>query len=132
MSGCQLMRSIRLRCLDENVIWHQELNKRGIQTQYNTIENSTLLPIGTRTTLETSTITNLSGNYVLQRDQTTTTNKKLVEVFFYKGEVWNWKSKGLLARNQGNVSECGDMSIPGLLFQWASTIKTQLRGVLIC
>ena len=33
------------------------------------------------------------------------------------------KSKALLARNQDNVSEWGDMSIHGLLFQWASTIK---------
>ena len=33
------------------------------------------------------------------------------------------KSKDWLARNQHNVSEWGDMSICGLLFQWASTIK---------
>jgi hypothetical protein len=32
-----------------------------------------------------------------------------------------------LARNQDNVSEWGDMSIRGLLFQWARTIKIQLR-----
>jgi hypothetical protein len=31
-----------------------------------------------------------------------------------------------LARNQGNVSEWGDMYIRGLLFQWASTIKIKL------
>jgi hypothetical protein len=31
-----------------------------------------------------------------------------------------------LIRNQDNVSEWGDMSIRGLLFQWASTIKIQL------
>jgi hypothetical protein len=31
-----------------------------------------------------------------------------------------------LARNQDNVSEWGDISIRGLLFQWASTIKIQL------
>ena len=36
------------------------------------------------------------------------------------------KSKDWLAWNQNNVSEWGDMSIPGLLFQWASTIKIQL------
>jgi hypothetical protein len=36
------------------------------------------------------------------------------------------KSKDWLARNQDNVSEWGDMSIRGLLFQWASTIKIQL------
>jgi hypothetical protein len=31
-----------------------------------------------------------------------------------------------LARNQDNVSECGDMSISGRWFQRASTIKIQL------
>jgi hypothetical protein len=31
-----------------------------------------------------------------------------------------------LARNQDKVSEWGDKSILGLLFQWASTIKIQL------
>ena len=36
------------------------------------------------------------------------------------------KSKDWLARNQDNVSECGNMSICGLLFQLASTIKIQL------
>jgi hypothetical protein len=36
------------------------------------------------------------------------------------------KSKDRLARNQNNVSEWGYMSIRGLLFQWASTIKIQL------
>ena len=36
------------------------------------------------------------------------------------------KRKDWLARNQGNVYEWGDMSIRGLLFQWASTIKLQL------
>ena len=36
------------------------------------------------------------------------------------------KSKDWFARNQNNVSEWGDMSIHGLLFQWASTIKIQL------
>ena len=34
------------------------------------------------------------------------------------------KSKDWLARNQDNVSEWGDMSIRGLLLQWASTLKT--------
>ena len=33
------------------------------------------------------------------------------------------KSKDWLARNHDNVSEWGDMSIRGLLFQCASTIK---------
>jgi len=36
------------------------------------------------------------------------------------------KSKDWLARNQDNVFEWGVMSISGLLFQWASTIKIQL------
>jgi hypothetical protein len=31
-----------------------------------------------------------------------------------------------LARNQDNVSERGDMSICGLLFQWARTMQIQL------
>jgi hypothetical protein len=33
------------------------------------------------------------------------------------------KNKEWLARNQDNVSDWGDMSIRGLLFQWASTMK---------
>ena len=37
------------------------------------------------------------------------------------------KSKDWLVRNQDNVSEWGDMSIHRLLFQWAITIKIQLR-----
>jgi hypothetical protein len=36
------------------------------------------------------------------------------------------KSKDWLAWNQNNVSEWRDMSICGLLFQWASTIQIQL------
>jgi hypothetical protein len=36
------------------------------------------------------------------------------------------KSKDWLAWNQNNVAEWGDMSITGLLFQWASTKKFQL------
>ena len=32
------------------------------------------------------------------------------------------KNTNWLARNQDNVSEWGDMSIHGLLFQWTSTI----------
>ena len=36
------------------------------------------------------------------------------------------KSKYWLARNQANVSEWGDMSIRGLLFQRASSIQIQL------
>ena len=34
------------------------------------------------------------------------------------------QGKDGLARMQDNVSECGDMLIRGLLFQWASTIKS--------
>jgi hypothetical protein len=37
------------------------------------------------------------------------------------------KSKDWLARNQDNVSEWVDMSIRGLLFQCACTIKIQLN-----
>ena len=36
------------------------------------------------------------------------------------------KSKDWLAWSQNNVSKWGNMSICGLLFQWASTIKIQL------
>ena len=36
------------------------------------------------------------------------------------------KSKDWWARNQDNMSECGDMSIHGLLFQWASIMKIHL------
>jgi hypothetical protein len=46
--------------------------------------------------------------------------------FSFKYKALSRKSKDLLARNQNNVSEWGDMSIHGLLFQWASTIKIQL------
>jgi hypothetical protein len=35
-------------------------------------------------------------------------------------------SKDWLARNKNNVSQRSDMSIRGLLFQWASTSKIQL------
>ena len=36
------------------------------------------------------------------------------------------KSKDWLGRNQNNVSKWSDMSICGLLFQWAIAIKIQL------
>ena len=36
------------------------------------------------------------------------------------------KNKDWLARNQDNVSEWGDMSTSGLLFQWANTMTIQL------
>ena len=37
------------------------------------------------------------------------------------------KGKDWLTRNLDNVSEWGDMSIRGLLFQWANTINIQLN-----
>ena len=37
------------------------------------------------------------------------------------------KSKDRLVRNLGYGSECGDMTIWGLLFQWASTIKIHIN-----
>jgi hypothetical protein len=46
--------------------------------------------------------------------------------FSTKHTVLRRKSKDWLARNQNNVSEWGSMSIRGLLFQWASTMKIQL------
>ena len=41
------------------------------------------------------------------------------------------KSKDWLDRNQDNVSECDNMSIRGLLFQWASTMKNNKLSVLV-
>jgi hypothetical protein len=46
--------------------------------------------------------------------------------FSAKHAALRTKSNDWLAGNQDNVSEWGDMSIQGLLFQWASTIKIQL------
>jgi hypothetical protein len=46
--------------------------------------------------------------------------------FSAKQAALKWKSKDWLARNQINVSKWDDMSIRGQLFQWASTLKTQL------
>jgi hypothetical protein len=46
--------------------------------------------------------------------------------FFTKHAAFRRKSKDWLAQSQENVSEWGDMSIRGLLLQWASTIKIQL------
>jgi len=43
--------------------------------------------------------------------------------FSFKYPALRRKSKYWLARNQDNVSEWGNMSIRGLFFQWASTIK---------
>jgi hypothetical protein len=42
--------------------------------------------------------------------------------FSVKHAALRRKSKDWLAWDQDNVSEWGDMSIRGLLFQWASTI----------
>ena len=39
------------------------------------------------------------------------------------------KNKDWLTRNQNNVSEWSDMATRGLLFQWTSTIKIQLGGL---
>jgi len=39
------------------------------------------------------------------------------------------KSKDWLARYPNNLSEWSDMSIRGLLFQWASNIKTNSVGL---
>ena len=44
--------------------------------------------------------------------------------FFAKQAALRKKSKYLLARNQNNVSEWGDMSIRRLLFQCGSTMKS--------
>jgi hypothetical protein len=41
------------------------------------------------------------------------------------------RSKDWLSRNQDNMSEWGDMSICGLLFQWASTIQIQLSKIVL-
>jgi hypothetical protein len=45
---------------------------------------------------------------------------------FSKHGTLRKKSKDMLARNPDNVSESSDMTTRGLLFQWASIIKTQL------
>jgi hypothetical protein len=43
--------------------------------------------------------------------------------FSAKHTTWRRKSKYLLVRNQDNLFERGDMSIRGLLFQWAFEIS---------
>ena len=48
--------------------------------------------------------------------------------FSVKHAALRRRSKGWLAKNQDNVSEWGDMSICGLLFQWAIT-KNQTKHV---
>ena len=47
----------------------------------------------------------------------------VISCFFAKYTALKRKNKDWLDQNQDNVSEWGDMSIRGLLFQWASTIK---------
>jgi len=49
-----------------------------------------------------------------------------INCFSAKQAALRRKSKDWLAQNQDNVSEWGNMSVCGLLFQWASTIKIQL------
>ena len=46
--------------------------------------------------------------------------------FSAKHSAFKRMSKDWLAGNPDNVSELGDMSIRGLLFQWTSTLKIQL------
>ena len=49
--------------------------------------------------------------------------------FFAKHAAIRRLSKDWLARNQDNVSECVDISIHELLFQWASIIKNTTKRV---
>ena len=46
--------------------------------------------------------------------------------FSAKYAAFSRNSKDWLARNRADVSEWGNMSIRGLLFQWASAMKIQL------
>ena len=46
--------------------------------------------------------------------------------FYAKHATLRRKNKDWLARTRNNVSEWGDRSIRGLLFQWASTLKIQI------
>ena len=54
--------------------------------------------------------------------------KIVIYCFSDKHAASRRKSKDWLARN---VSEWNDMFTHGLLFQWASTIKIQLDGMLV-
>ena len=54
-------------------------------------------------------------------------HKICISCFSGKQAAFRRKSKDWLARHQDNVSVWGDMSIHGLFFQWASTIKIQLN-----
>jgi hypothetical protein len=47
--------------------------------------------------------------------------------FYFKHAALRRKSKDWLAGNRNNIAEWSDMSIRGLLFQWASTIQIQLN-----
>ena len=60
------------------------------------------------------------------RSGQTKDNKLGICCFSAKHASLKSKSKDWLARNQNNMSEWSDMSIHGLLFQRASTIKIQL------
>jgi len=53
-----------------------------------------------------------------------------VSFFSAKHAVLRRKNKYWLARNQDNVSECGEMTIHRLLCWGASTIKIQLRELI--
>jgi hypothetical protein len=53
-----------------------------------------------------------------------------ISCFSAKHAALRRKNKNRLTRNEDNVSELGDMSIHGLLFQWASTIKIQLSELI--
>jgi hypothetical protein len=49
-----------------------------------------------------------------------------IHCFSAKQAALRRKGKDWLTRNQNYVSEWSDLSIRGLLFQWASTMKVQL------
>jgi hypothetical protein len=49
--------------------------------------------------------------------------KIVICCFSAKHAALKSKSKDWLAQNLDNVSELGDMSIRGLLFQWSSAVK---------
>ena len=50
--------------------------------------------------------------------------------FSAKHAALSRKSKDWLARNHNNVSKWDDMSIRGVLFQWASTVKNTAKRVI--
>ena len=75
-----------------------------------------------------ASVLNLSAIYreFEPRSDQTKDNKISICCFDAKHVALRRKSKDWLARNQDYVFEWGDMSIHGLLFQGASTIKIQL------